>query len=62
MSTASRYPKKIKTFKLQDLVGHHLIVRSFRDGETELIVAQDAINGELFVLEEIKHPTVEDPR
>jgi hypothetical protein len=48
---------EIKTFDLPDLVGRTIKIRSFHEGGTELIVAQDAKSGEIFVLKEIVHPT-----
>lgn len=50
---------EIKNFEFTDLVGRTLIIRSFRDGGTEVIIAKDTKTKELFLLAEIHHPTPE---
>lgn len=52
---------KVKVSKLKDLVGRKLLIRSFKDGNIELIVAQNVIDGEMFILEEISHPMPAPP-
>jgi len=42
-------------FKLHELVGRNINIRSFRSEDVELVAAQDTITGELFVLKEIWH-------
>jgi hypothetical protein len=51
--------KKIKTFELEDLKGRNLDVKSFTSENVELIIAADTASGEIFVLKQIIHPTVE---
>jgi len=48
---------KIKTFKLEDLIGRDLRIKKFKSDEgIDIITATDLDTGELFVLEQIRHP------
>ena len=49
---------KTKTFKLEDLIGRVVEIRSFKNKNIELIIAQDINTGEYLVLKEIVHPTM----
>jgi uncharacterized protein YwbE len=46
---------KIKTFKLTDLVGKNIDIRSSKEGHVELVVAADTKTGKIFVIKEIRH-------
>jgi len=49
---------KLKTFKLEDLVGRNIFIKSFWDQDsTELTVAIDTSSGEVFVLQQTIHPS-----
>jgi len=51
------WSKTHPAFKLADLVGCNVNIRSFRDGDCELIVAQDTETTRIYVLKEILHGT-----
>ena len=48
----------IKTYRLEDLVGRVISIKSYHSCCTELICAHDIASGETFIIKEIKH-TVE---
>ena len=50
---------KIKTAKLEDVVGCTVAIREFRDSGYVITVAIDVESGELFVLSQHQEPTVE---
>lgn len=53
---------KIKTVALEGLIGKNINVRSFIDGNVEIISAIDTESGEIFVLKEVVHAVAEpDP-
>ena len=51
---------EIKTFELKDLVERTIKIQSFRNNNTELIMAFDLETGETFVLKEIKHAVADE--
>lgn len=48
---------KIKTYKLEDLVGRTVVIREFRDSGCVLICALDFESSELFVVSQHQEPT-----
>ena len=45
----------IQTFDIYDLLNRIITIKSFKDGDIELIFAMDIETKELFLLKEIKH-------
>jgi len=45
----------IQTFDIYDLIDRIITIKSFKDGDIELIFAIDIETKELFLLKEIKH-------